>query len=155
MFTFQQTAYITDDEALRKEANELIDKLDEMHRYFERQTKIIIAKCVEGVIKEMRHLSRTGKGIKFLGDDFDELTFFDQLCAISRHGNTEVYFPAMMYIEECCSAELDKLSSDENFALSNNSNDFFNPSFSLKTRVIRYLADYNNKRIEKHVHHFA
>ncbi len=72
-----------------------------------------------------------------------------------QHGNTEVYFPAMMYIEECCSAELDKLSSDENFALSNNSNDFFNPSFSLKTRVIRYLADYSNKRIEKHVHHFA
>lgn len=41
MFTFQQTAYITDDEALRKEANELIDKLDEMHRYFERQQQLL------------------------------------------------------------------------------------------------------------------
>lgn len=155
MFIQQERAYITDDDALRKEAEELIDKLAEMHLYFERQAKIIIAKCVDGVIKEIRSLSRTGEGIKFLGDDFDEMTFFDQLCAISRYGNTECYFPAMMYIEECCSAEIDKLTEDECFTLENTSNDFYNPFFSLKKSVIRYLTDYSNKRIEKHVHYFV
>lgn len=130
---------------LREKITLLDDKLGEMYDFFEKQSEAIINKCVKNIVAVFR---KKPLDISLLTDDFDELSFFNQLCIVARRGDLFDYMGIEMYIEGLCSQEFNELSSDEQFILENRTEEEQDSKYDIKIALYDYLSKYSNKKIE-------
>lgn len=132
---------------LQEEISLLDKKIDEMYDFFERQSKIIIDKCVKSIVRELRDKKLD---ISLLTDDFEELSFFNQLCIVARRGELFDYMYMELFIDNLSEEQFQKLSADEEFILEHRSEEEQDHQYDIKVALYDYLAKYSNKKIEEY-----
>ena len=87
-------------------------------------------------IKDIQEFSKSELGLQtsFLGDYYDFLSFFEQLCVVYERGDSTIYFGVDNYIEEVCKGVVPY---------------DIDIQFELKNRISDFLANYTNKNIRK------
>lgn len=102
---------------------------------------------------KIRAFSKTNASIsaKFLGDDYDFLNLFEQLCVVYDRGDADIYIGVDNYIESICSEILDSLSPNENFILNHeySTDPDIDIQLELESKVEGFLTNYTNKNIRK------
>jgi hypothetical protein len=139
--------------SLREENARLNKELNSVTSFFNKLSEEILDRCLKKAIKDIREFSKTkaSESAKFLGDDYDFLNLFEQLCVVYDRGESDNYIGVDDYIENICSKIIDNLSPDESYILNHEYSDDcdINNEVELEGRVIYFLTNYTNKNIRK------
>lgn len=139
--------------SLREENARLNKDLNSVASFFNKLSEEILDKCLKKAIMEIRAFSKTNASVsaKFLGNDYDFLNLFEQLCVVYDRGNADIYIGVDSYIESICSEILDSLSPNENFILNHeySIDSYIDIQLELESKVEGFLTNYTNKNIRK------
>ncbi|MDU1889848.1 MAG: hypothetical protein E6767_04095 [Dysgonomonas sp.] len=139
--------------SLREENARLNKELNSVASFFNKLSEEILDRYLKKAIKDIREVSQsdTGKQMRFLGDDYDFLSFFEQLCLVYDRGDADYYFGVDDFITGTCNAVLKNLNSDEKYILNHEYSDDcdIDNEIELEGRVICFLTNYTNKNIRK------
>ena len=139
--------------SLREENARLTKELNFVESFFNKLSEEILDKCLKKAIKDIREFSKSkaSNSAKFLGDDYDYLSLFEQLCVVYERGEADNYIGVDSYIENICNSIIESLSLNESFIINHEySTDCdIDNQFELESRLISYLTNYTNKNIRK------
>ena len=137
---------------LTEENKHLLDFAKKTNRFFEKQTSIILEKCVANIVKDMTQLGKGSDLASFL--PYDDLNLFEQISIVTFEGNLLTYPEVMFAITSFCEAEIKLLDESDTFIVSHRYRDFdesqYNPIQELKNAFIEYATNYTNDKLSEY-----
>lgn len=128
-------------------------KIIEMESYFQRQSNKLLHRCSFRMARKLRQLGKEVPETKFLSDDFDHLSLFEQICLVGEQGDIAIYPGLLDLIYNMSCDEYKLLTSDELFVLEHQDieDESYDAKIDIQNHFIGYATNYSNKKLEEYL----